>query len=158
MARAGVSAPARAASSDLLPAPPALEPPPVEVAIADGAAVLFADAVRARRDGQPQRAIALFRELQRQSPATPEARVSLISLGDLLLGSGGDAIGALAAFDEYLRLQPAGPLLPEALAGRLRALIALGRRSDAEAARRELEARSPGSAYLRAQPSPGAAP
>ena len=117
---------------------------------AASSAHLFAQAVEARRQGDAKRAIALFRELLQTYPATSEAHVTLVSLGDLLMGRG-DPAGALSAFDEYLRLDPAGALFPEALDGRARALTALGRRHDADEAWRELDARLPASPYARAR-------
>jgi TolA-binding protein len=110
---------------------------------------LFAQAVEARRAGHADRAISLFRELQTTYPATSEARVTLLSLGDLLMGRA-DPASALAAFDEYLERNPQGALVPEALNGRARALTALGRRHDAEETLRDLDTRLPGSPYTRA--------
>jgi len=122
-------------------------------------AELFARATAARRDGRPAEAIALFHQLEREMPATPEAVVSLVSLGNLLVDAG-DAQAALASFDAYLRRSPTGALAPEALAARARALDRLGRADEALAARRELARRFPRSAYKTggAAPSPGAPP
>ena len=72
------------------------------------AAALLAEAGRARGEGQLDRAASLYRRLQREFPGTPEALVSTVPLGRLLL-DGGSARAALAAFDGYLRGMPRGP-------------------------------------------------
>jgi hypothetical protein len=89
------------------------------------ATALLAEAGRARGEGQLDRAASLYRRLQREFPGTPEALVSTVPLGRLLL-DGGSARAALAAFDGYLRGMPRGPLVAEALYGKGRALEALG--------------------------------
>ena len=89
------------------------------------ATALLAEAGRARGEGQLDRAASLYRRLQREFPGTPEALVSTVPLGRLLL-DGGSARAALGAFDGYLRGMPRGPLVAEALYGRGRALEALG--------------------------------
>jgi len=89
------------------------------------ATALLAEAGRARGEGQLDRAASLYRRLQREFPGTPEALVSTVPLGRLLL-DGGSARPALAAFDGYLRGMPRGPLVAEALYGKGRALEALG--------------------------------
>ena len=89
------------------------------------ATALLAEAGRARGEGQLDRAASLYRRLQREYPGTPEALVSTVPLGRLLL-DGGSARAALAAFDGYLRGMPRGPLVAEALYGKGRALEALG--------------------------------
>jgi len=91
----------------------------------DEAAALFGRAVKEREQGRTLEAIATFRSLQHRFPRSPEARVSWVSLGDLLLDDG-DPAAALRAFDAYLVAQPSGPLAPEALLGKARALSALG--------------------------------
>jgi len=138
--------PPPAASRSALPRRHASTP----TSVAASSAHLFAQAVEARGQGHAERAIALFRELQQTYPATSEAHVTLVSLGDLLMGRS-DPAAALSAFDEYLRLEPAGALVPEALNGRARALTALGHRHDADEAWRELDARLPASPYTRAR-------
>ncbi|HEY5282715.1 MAG TPA: hypothetical protein VIM14_07995, partial [Polyangia bacterium] len=74
-----------------------LAPPPHQ----EDAASLFTLAVAERQQGRPQTAIAGFRALQRRFPESREAAVSLVSLGDLLLGAGGPA-DALLVFETYL--------------------------------------------------------
>jgi TolA-binding protein len=114
----------------------------------DAAAAVFVRALRERAQGQTRAAIATFRALQQQFPRTPQALVSQVSLGDLLL-DGGDAAAALTAFDAYLVALPSGPLATEALLGKARALSALGRATEADTIRRELGGRFPDSAYTR---------
>jgi TolA-binding protein len=115
---------------------------------AEGAPAIFARAVKEREQGRTSDAIATFRSLQRRFPGTPQAEVSLVSLADLTLASG-DATTALEAFDTYLAVAPSGPLATEALLGKTRALGALGRSREADAARAELSRRYPGSPYAR---------
>jgi hypothetical protein len=89
------------------------------------AAALLAEAGRARGVGELDRAVAIYRRLQREYPGTQEALVSAVPLGRLLL-DGGSAQAALAAFDGYLRDVPRGALVAEALYGKGRALEVLG--------------------------------
>jgi TolA-binding protein len=101
----------------------------VEPASSDSAASLFRDASSARRDGNAERAIALYRRLQNEFPSSPEAGLSALPLGGLLLDRG-EARSALAQFDRHVKSAQGGRLLPEALYGRGRALAALGNRSE----------------------------
>jgi TolA-binding protein len=110
------------------------------------AAALFARANSTRRAQDFAEAIRQYQALQRRFPGSSEARVSLVSMGDLL-SRAGDAAGALAAFNRYLSERDAAPLAPEALYGRARCLERLGRRADELSAWRELRARFPGSVY-----------
>jgi TolA-binding protein len=131
--------------------PSALEPPPVASSEPPGreaATIAFARAVDAREQGRIDDAIASFRALQSQYPGTPEALVSLVSLGELCLRTGA-ASEALASFTDYARNVPDGALAPEALAGHARALASLGRTVDSEAIWRELARRFPASPYAR---------
>jgi TolA-binding protein len=120
-----------------------VEPGPLE-----DAAAVFVRAVKERAQGRRRASIATFRSLQQQFPQTPEAVVSQVSLGDLLL-DGGDAAAALVAFDAYLGVLPSGPLATEALLGKARALSALGRGTEADTIRREIARRFPDSPYVR---------
>jgi TolA-binding protein len=83
-----------------VPAVPAVRraPPPA----APSASALFQRANQARAGGDRVAAAALYRQLQVRHPATPEARLSFYSLGEMLLGTG-DARAALGQFREYLR-------------------------------------------------------
>jgi len=89
----------------------------------ESAAELFASANQLRRTGQDGAAITAYRGLQQRYPGSAEARLSRATLGTLLLQRG-DASSALQEFDRYIQI--GGPVLEEALAGRARALGALG--------------------------------
>jgi TolA-binding protein len=147
-ARAAVARPPSRVA--LAPGSPRLEPQPLapqEPSTTRRAQVALAEAVRARGEGRLPEAIASFRALQGQFAGTPEALVSAVSLGDLLLRTGA-AAEALRSFDEYLRSAPAdAALVPEALTGRARALTSLGQREEGEATWRELARRFPASPY-----------
>src|SRR3569623_936722 len=111
------------------------------------ASTLFARALSERSHGRPLAALSTFRSLQSLFPGTPQAILSLISVADLAL-DGDNAEIALAALDQYLLVAPSGSLVPEALAGKARALDSLGRAVDAAAVRRDLNRRFPDSDYL----------
>jgi TolA-binding protein len=111
------------------------------------AAALFSSANQARRDGNTTRAIALYRALETEYPASPEARVSHVTLSRLLLDRG-DARSALDGFDEYLS-QGGAALGEEALVGRALALQKLGSRDAEVAAWREVLRRFPKSVHAR---------
>ncbi|WP_437308947.1 tetratricopeptide repeat protein [Sorangium sp. So ce388] len=123
----------RAAASSASPAPTAEQ--------------LFREANEARRAGSAQRAIELYRALQKGFARSPEATLSLVSLGSLLLNSGSPA-AALAQFDRYLGTAGARPLAVEALYGRGRALRALGRSADEAQSWRRLLREHPSSPYV----------
>jgi len=130
---------------------PALSTPvasaPVEVPRVDPAAALFADANRARRDGNADRAVALYRSLQSRFPSSSESEVSRALLAQLLLERG-NPDAALAGFDRYLAAD--APVLgAEALVGRARALEQLGKSAQAAAAWKEVQSRFPGSVHAR---------
>jgi TolA-binding protein len=95
----------------------------------ESAASLFKDASSARRTGDAERAIALYRRLQSDFPSSPEAGLAALPLGGLLLDRG-EARSALTQFDRHVRGAPGSRLLPEALYGRGRSLAALGNRSE----------------------------
>ncbi len=105
-------------------------------------------ASRARRAGAAtsRRASTLYRRLQREYGDTREAALSSVPWGGLLLRQG-QAERALEQFDRYLKTEPRGNLLPEALYGRGRALAALGRAADEKQTWRRLLSETPGSAY-----------
>jgi TolA-binding protein len=86
------------------------------------AAERFERANAARRSGDIAQAIMLYRELERDFPASAEAAAAELRLGNLLLERG-KAAAALEQFERHLRR--AGALVPEALYGRGRALSAL---------------------------------
>ena len=142
----GAERPLRQATVAVPGAPPPsvamLEPP---LALED-ATTLFARALAERAHGQREAAVATFRSLQRRFPKTPEAVLASVSLGDLLLDAGRPA-DALLACEQYLASAPSGALAPEAWAGRARALTALGRHAEADAAWREIARRFPPSPH-----------
>jgi TolA-binding protein len=114
----------------------------------EAAPALFAQALAERQEGRSQPAIATFRRLQRELPDSREATVSLVSLGDLLLGAGREA-EALPCFEAYLHRLPTGTLAPEAWIGKARALDALGRATEARGAWKEIARRFPKSPHPR---------
>lgn len=91
------------------------------------AALLFASANLSRNRGRFDLAMVQFRELQRRFGGSPEAVMSLVSLGKLLLARH-DASAAFDQFSTYLRV--GGPLMEEAMVGRAQALSLLGRTSE----------------------------
>lgn len=111
------------------------------------AAALFADANRARRDGNLDRAVSLYRSLQSRYPRSSESELSRALLARLLLDRGNPE-AALAGFDRYLA-QGSAALGAEALVGRARALEQLGRTAQAIAAWREVQSRFAGSVHAR---------
>jgi len=92
-----------------------------------GARALLEPARERLAHGDSRGARALYERLLAAHPESPEARTILVSLGMLELESG-SAARALATFDAYAKV--GGPLLPEALSGRIKALRALGRHAD----------------------------
>jgi len=89
-------------------------------------AALLRLASEARGRGDVEAASALYRRLQHEYADTREAALSAVPWGGILLRQG-HAERALEQFDRYLKTEPHGNLLPEALYGRGRALAALGR-------------------------------
>ncbi|RYZ07604.1 MAG: PEGA domain-containing protein [Myxococcales bacterium] len=96
------------------------------------AAKLLEQARELRAGGRYKEAHAMYQRLLREHARSAEARVALVSLGELQLSRLGDASAALRSFDAYLR--GGGSLSQEASYGRIRALRGLGRSSDARAA------------------------
>lgn len=88
-----------------------------------------AQALRAR--GQYQACAQLYRRLWSEFPGSEEAKVSMISLGELELVHAKSPVAALEAFNAYLRV--GGALEREARFGKIRALRALGRHGEAYA-------------------------
>jgi len=110
-------------------------------------AALFADANRARRDGNIDRAVGLYRALQSRYPNSSETELSRAMLAQLQLERGNPE-AALAGFDHYLAAD--SPILgAEALVGRARALEQLGKSAQAAAAWRQVQSRFPGSVHAR---------
>ncbi len=108
-----------------------------------------------RGDRELAQAAGTYRKLQSLYPASVEARASYVSLGELQLGGLNDPGGALRSFDAYLASP--GTLTEEARYGRIRALRALGRGDEAQAAVSSFLADYPSSAEaaaLRAERAP----
>lgn len=120
---------------------PATAPRP-ELRVA--AATLFERANEARRRGDVDGALALYRELEQRYPHSDEASVASAIVGRVLLEHG-EASRALERFDSYL--DRSGPLGEEAMIGRARALGRLGRAREEAAAWRALLREFPGSAH-----------
>lgn len=96
------------------------------------AAELLERARELRADGRYQDANGVYQRLVREFAGSAEARVALVSLGELQLSQLGDAGAALRSFEAYLR--GGGALRQEASYGRVRALRRLGKSSEARAA------------------------
>jgi tetratricopeptide (TPR) repeat protein len=109
------------------------------------AELLFEQATRQRRAGHVDAAVATYRTLIAEYGASPEARRCQALLGRLLLDTARMA-PALDAFDTYLGSRDVA-LREDALAGRARALAALGRESQAHRAYAELLREYPRTSY-----------
>jgi TolA-binding protein len=107
------------------------------------AAQLFARANAARRSGDVERALPLYRRLLTEFGASREARTAEVTMARLLLDTQGNATEALGLFQRYQREQPDGTLAEEAVLGEAEALKALGRRADEAAAWSRLVERFP---------------
>jgi len=116
---------------------------PAGASDAAGPGALLQQAQVARAEGRNGEAVQLYRRLQRLHPESPEARTSLVSLGELELSKLSRPAVALRAFQRYLDSGDQS-LAREALYGKIRALAALGRRPEE---RHAIEA------YLRLYPS-----
>jgi TolA-binding protein len=128
---------------------PSSEPAAIERSAAPSApraADLFAQANARRRDGEPKRARALYRQLQQLYPRSPEVEVSHVSLGRVHLELG-EARDALEQFERYLAEHPRGPLAEEALFGQASALERLGRTAAERRTWQALLAAYPSSVY-----------
>ena len=111
---------------------------------------LFAQANAKRRAGDDWGARRLYQELQQRHPQSPEAEVSRVALGRLLLERSQDPKAALDQFDSAMN-QPGqsdqAGLAEEALFGRATALMRLGRTDDERKTWLLLLDRFPGSVY-----------
>lgn len=96
------------------------------------AAELLERARELRAGGRYRDAVGVYQRLLREHADSAEARVALVSLGELQLSQLGDASAALRSFDAYLA--GGGALRQEASYGRIRALRRLGKVSEARAA------------------------
>jgi TolA-binding protein len=140
-------------SAPPVPSPSSTSPSPARAPMPETAAragglpepgALFADATRARRAGDRDLAIRIYRSLIAGYPGSAEGRHGLAVLGQMLL-DGGDAAGALRCFDDYLRT--GGPLREDVMADRAISLQRLGRPSDEAGAWSEVLASYPGSVH-----------
>jgi TolA-binding protein len=127
------------------PAAPAVAEVRTPTAGPSVAELLFEQATRQRRAGHVDAAVASYRTLIDRHGASHEARRSHALLGRLLLDSARMA-PALDAFDTYLSSRDTA-LREDALAGRARALAALGRESQAHRAYAELLREYPRTSY-----------
>lgn len=121
------------ASTPEAPAPGTSEPEPeplTPVPATLDAGELFSRATAASRRGEAASALAHFEALRQRFGDSREARTSWILSGRIRLARN-EASEALRCFDRYLEGRGRAPLAPEAMAGRARALQALGRSADA---------------------------
>jgi hypothetical protein len=119
-----VPSPTAASQAPEPPAPGAVHAPtPTEPPTAGE---LLRQALDLRARGRFGEAAQTYRKLATSHPGTPEARASLVSLGDLHLSRLHDPAQALRSFDAYLASGDR-TLEQEAEYGRIRALRALGR-------------------------------
>jgi TolA-binding protein len=147
---AAQSAVGMAAAASSVAVFPALTQPPTQgptLPPQSPAASLFADANRARRAGDADRAVALYHDLQTRFPSSSESQLSRALLAQMLLDRGSPE-AALAGFDSYLA-EDSPVLAAEALVGRARALEQLGKSAQAIAAWQEVQSRFPGSVHAR---------
>ncbi len=110
------------------------------------ASALFALANSVRKGGADGEALRLYRQLQRIHPDSPEAQLSYVITGRMLLANG-NADAAAAAFDRYLAVAANAGLAAEALQGKAQALQRLGRRSEERRVWQRLLERFPDSVY-----------
>lgn len=122
-----------------------LSPPDAKPArsVASSPTKLLEQARRLRAEGRYRDALAVYQRLLREHASSSEARVALVSLGELQLSQLGDAKGALRSFDGYLRA--GGALSQEASYGRIRALRRLGQVGEARTAAENFVRRYPNS-------------
>jgi len=106
----------------------------------------FANANRLRTVGHTRAAIAAYRRLQREHPASSEARLSRVLLGRILLQQGaGDA--AHRQFASYVGTDPGGSLTEEALFGQATALRMSGKTAEERRVYQQLITKFPRSIY-----------
>lgn len=98
---------------------------------APNASALLERARRQLAQGQTRAALSSYQLLLKTHPGTAEAKTVLVTVGKLQLDLNAPG-AALATFDSYLK--SGGPLSPEALAGKIRALRMLGRVTEEHAA------------------------
>jgi TolA-binding protein len=138
--------PAAPAPAVAMSAPTRSRSPRERPAIRATAGELLRQARDAKTDGRGPQAIALYRHLQNEFPASSEALVAAVPLGRLLLDRSSPR-AALAEFDRYLGGAAGGALVPEALYGRAQAQARLGDHDAERASWRRLLADYPDSPY-----------
>jgi outer membrane protein assembly factor BamD (BamD/ComL family) len=99
-----------------------------------------------RAEGKPGAAARAYRKLRGTHPGSAEARVALVSLGQLQRTALGQPRAALRSFDSYLE-QSGGALRQEAELGRIRALRDLGHDDRARGATKRFLRRYPDSPH-----------
>jgi TolA-binding protein len=104
------------------------QPSPIKDVVEVTAKELLGRAQNLRAERKWQDAADSYRGLIRTYPKSAEAQVALVSLGEILLDHLGDAVGAIDAFESYLKTPRRGPLYQEALYNRARALRVLGKK------------------------------
>lgn len=110
------------------------------------AAELLVAANAASRTGKRAKARTLYAELAREHSDSHERQVAHVGLGDLELKAG-RAKRALREYAAYLRANPKGNLVEDALAGKARSLDALDRTGEAKEAWAALLDRFPTSVH-----------
>jgi hypothetical protein len=98
--------------------------------------VFLEDARRALEQGRAEDALAAYKRLRRALPGSAEAATVLVTMGNLELDKLGSPAAALTDFDAYLGHE-GGTLRPEAMAGKIHSLRALGRPDDERVAIRD---------------------
>ena len=141
---ASSSAPPNGPQSSVGQAPSAHAP---AVSTAEGTPrELFAAGNAERKSGAQASALATYHKLQHAFPGSPEARLSQVLSGRMLLGMG-RADAALAQFNRYLAGGAESGLAEEALWGKAQALSRLGRTAEEQRVWRILLERFPKSVY-----------
>jgi TolA-binding protein len=141
---AGGAPSSRASSGRTVSEPAATRPTETGPNVFASAEALFREASAARRAGDRAGARALYLRLEREFPASDEAHLAHVSLGNLLLDMG-RAREAEQQFASYLGGRPA--LAQEALIGRAQSLAALGQTDEERRVWTELLHDYPGSVY-----------
>lgn len=139
---AAATLPSRPAAALSHPASPRADEP--SGGTFESAESLFREANAARRAGDAVVARALYLRLEHDFPASDEAHLAHVSLGNLLLAMG-RASEAEQQFASYLGGHPA--LAQEALVGRAQSLAALGRSAEEQGVWQALVDGYPGSVY-----------
>jgi hypothetical protein len=119
-------------TAELAPTGTRASPSAAADSAAPSPAVLLQQAQGLRAGDHYLEASQVYRRLLKEYSSSAEARVALVSLGELQLSQLGDANGALRSFESYL--SKGGALRQEASYGRIRALRRLGKVSQARAA------------------------